>query len=77
MTWPMLSVIMIFLPEGARTNQCVNAFARFKSWSAQRELQPMSSTLKLIREEKILTEEQIDEILDPAALTGLDKKSNR
>jgi aspartate ammonia-lyase len=30
--------------------------------------------LKIIREKKILTEEQITEILDPAALTGLDKK---
>ena len=29
--------------------------------------------LEIIREKKILTEEQIAEILDPAALTGLDK----
>jgi len=30
--------------------------------------------LEIIRENNILTEEQISEILDPAALTGLDKK---
>ena len=30
--------------------------------------------LEIIREKKILTDEQIEEILDPAALTGLDKK---
>jgi aspartate ammonia-lyase len=30
--------------------------------------------LQVIREQKILTEQQIEEILDPAALTGLDKK---
>ncbi len=30
--------------------------------------------LEVVREQKILTEEQIEEILDPAALTGLDKK---
>jgi aspartate ammonia-lyase len=30
--------------------------------------------LEIIREKNILTEEQIAEILDPAALTGLDKK---
>ena len=29
--------------------------------------------LEVIREQKVLTEEQIAEILDPAALTGLDK----
>ncbi|NCF17646.1 MAG: aspartate ammonia-lyase [Haliea sp.] len=31
--------------------------------------------LEIIREKKILTEEQIAEILDPSALTGLDKKN--
>ena len=31
--------------------------------------------LEIIREKKILTEEQIEEILEPAALTGLDKKT--
>ena len=30
--------------------------------------------LEIIREKNILTEEQIEEILEPAALTGLDKK---
>ena len=30
--------------------------------------------LEIIREKKILTEAQINEILSPAALTGLDKK---
>jgi aspartate ammonia-lyase len=30
--------------------------------------------LEVIREQKILTEEQIEEILEPSALTGLDKK---
>jgi aspartate ammonia-lyase len=33
--------------------------------------------LELIREKKILTEAQIREILDPAALTGLDRRTDR
>lgn len=33
--------------------------------------------LELIREKKILTEGQIRELLDPAALTGLDPESYR
>lgn len=33
--------------------------------------------LEIIREKNILTEEQINEILDPAALTGLDKQKYR
>ena len=33
--------------------------------------------LEIIREQNILTEQQIEEILDPAALTGMDKKKSR
>ena len=33
--------------------------------------------LEIIREKKILTEQQIDELLDPAKLTNLDKSKYR
>jgi aspartate ammonia-lyase len=40
---------------------------------AQEAYKSGKGILEIIREKKILTEQQIDELLDPAKLTGLDK----